>query len=106
MIGRIRRMRDLGAARAAFEQALGIAEAEDLPVWRLRALHELGTIDLFDGGATDRLSQARRTAAELGRSAPPPFSTCSWPPPTTSGSSWKSQPGTPGSPCRPPSDST
>ena len=64
--GRIRRMRDLGAARAAFEQALGIAEAENLPVWRLRALHELGTIDLFDGGATDRLSQARRTAAELG----------------------------------------
>jgi DNA-binding CsgD family transcriptional regulator/tetratricopeptide (TPR) repeat protein len=64
--GRIRRMRDLGAARAAFEQALGIAEAEDLPVWRLRALHELGTIDLFDSGATDRLSQARRTAAELG----------------------------------------
>jgi len=64
--GRIGRMRDLGAARAAFEQALGIAEAEDLPVWRLRALHELGTIDLFDSGATDRLSQARRTAAELG----------------------------------------
>jgi hypothetical protein len=24
--------------------------AEDLPLWRLRALHELGTIDLFDGG--------------------------------------------------------
>jgi DNA-binding CsgD family transcriptional regulator len=64
--GRICRMRDLGDARAAFEQALGIAEAEDLPVWRLRALHELGTIDLFDSGATDRLSQARRTAAELG----------------------------------------
>jgi len=64
--GRIRRMDDLDAARAAFEQALGIAEAEDLPVWRLRALHELGTIDLFDSGATDRLSQARRTAAELG----------------------------------------
>jgi DNA-binding CsgD family transcriptional regulator/tetratricopeptide (TPR) repeat protein len=64
--GRIHRMRDLGAARAAFEQALGIAEAQDLPVWRLRALHELGTIDLFDSGATDRLTQARRTAAELG----------------------------------------
>jgi hypothetical protein len=64
--GRIHRMRDLGAARTAFEQALSIAEAGNLPVWRLRALHELGTIDLFDGGATDRLSQARRTAAELG----------------------------------------
>jgi DNA-binding CsgD family transcriptional regulator len=64
--GRIHRMRDLGAARMAFEQALRIAEAENLPVWRLRALHELGTIDLFDSGATDRLSRARRTAAELG----------------------------------------
>jgi DNA-binding CsgD family transcriptional regulator len=64
--GRIRRMRDLGAARAAFEQALRIAETEDLPVWRLRALHELGTIDLFDSGATERLSQARQTSAELG----------------------------------------
>jgi DNA-binding CsgD family transcriptional regulator len=64
--GRIHRLRDLGAAQAAFEQALGIAEAEDLPLWRLRALHELGTIDLFGSGATDRLSEARRTAAELG----------------------------------------
>ena len=64
--GRIHRMRDLGAAQAAFEQALGIAEAEGLPLWRLRALHELGTIDLFGSGATDRLSEARRTAAELG----------------------------------------
>ena len=64
--GRIRRMRDLGAARASFEQALALAEAENLPVWRLRALHELGTIDLFDSSATGRLSQARRTAAELG----------------------------------------
>jgi DNA-binding CsgD family transcriptional regulator len=64
--GRIYRLRDLGAARTAFEQALGIAEAEDLPVWRLRALHELGTIDLFDAAATGRLSEARRTAAELG----------------------------------------
>ena len=64
--GRIHRMRDLAVAQAAFEQALGIAEAENLPLWRLRALHELGTIDLFGSGATDRLSQARRTAAELG----------------------------------------
>ena len=64
--GRIARLRDLGAARQAFEQALAIAEAGDLPVWRLRALHELGTIELFDSGGTSRLSQARRTAAELG----------------------------------------
>jgi len=66
VIGRIARLRDLAAARAAFEQALRVAEAADLPVWRLRALHELGTIDMFDNGRTERLSMARRTAAELG----------------------------------------
>ncbi|HEX6518651.1 MAG TPA: AAA family ATPase [Streptosporangiaceae bacterium] len=64
--GRIARLHDLDSAWQAFERALGIAEAEDLPVWRLRALHELGTIELFDGGGTPKLSQARRTAAELG----------------------------------------
>jgi DNA-binding NarL/FixJ family response regulator len=64
--GRVARLRDLTAARQAFERALGIAEAADLPVWRLRALHELGTIQLFDSGGTERLSQARRIAAELG----------------------------------------
>jgi DNA-binding CsgD family transcriptional regulator/tetratricopeptide (TPR) repeat protein len=64
--GRIARLRDLAAARESFERALRIAEAEDLPVWRLRALHELGTIDLFDHGGTELLSRARRTAAEIG----------------------------------------
>jgi DNA-binding CsgD family transcriptional regulator/tetratricopeptide (TPR) repeat protein len=64
--GRIARLRDLAAARESFERALRIAETEDLPVWRLRALHELGTIDLFDHGGTELLSRARRTAAEIG----------------------------------------
>lgn len=64
--GRIARIRDLGAARQAFGQALRIAETANLPVWRLRALHELGTIDMFDHGGTELLSRARRTAAELG----------------------------------------
>src|SRR5579875_840345 len=32
----------------------------------MRALHELGTIELFDSAGTERLSHARRTAAELG----------------------------------------
>ena len=47
LIGRSHRLRDLSAARAAFESALVTAEAADLPLWRLRALHELGTIDLL-----------------------------------------------------------
>jgi len=64
--GRIARLADLDAARDAFERALAVAEAADLPVWRLRALQELGTIDLLDHGGTELLSRARRTAAELG----------------------------------------
>jgi DNA-binding CsgD family transcriptional regulator/tetratricopeptide (TPR) repeat protein len=66
IIGRIARLRDLTAARDAFERALAIAEAEHLPVWRLRALQELGTIDLLDHGGTELLGRARRTAAEIG----------------------------------------
>ena len=66
IIGRIARLRDLTAARDAFEQALAIAEAEHLPVWRLRALQEVGTIDLLDHGGTEVITRARRAAAEIG----------------------------------------
>lgn len=66
IIGRSCRLHDLGAARGAFERALVTAEAADLPVWRLRALHELGTIDLFDHEGVDRLLQARRAAEQMG----------------------------------------
>ncbi len=66
IIGRAGRLHNLGAARTAFEQALETAEAAKLPLWRLRALHELGTIDLFDHAGTERLTAARRTADELG----------------------------------------
>jgi DNA-binding CsgD family transcriptional regulator len=66
LLGRVRRARDLDGARDAFEQALATADAAGLAVWRLRALHELGTIDMFDHAGTDRLSQARRIASELG----------------------------------------
>jgi DNA-binding CsgD family transcriptional regulator len=37
-----------------------------LPVWRLRALHELGTIDMFDHAGFERLVEARRAAEEMG----------------------------------------
>jgi DNA-binding CsgD family transcriptional regulator len=66
LLGRIRRAKDLDASRAAFEQALATADAAGLAVWGLRALHQLGTIDMFDDARTDRLSQARRMADELG----------------------------------------
>src|SRR5439155_25233764 len=66
LLGRVRRARDLDGARDAFEQALATADAAGLAVWRLRALHELGTIDMFDHAGADRLSEARRIASELG----------------------------------------
>jgi DNA-binding CsgD family transcriptional regulator/energy-coupling factor transporter ATP-binding protein EcfA2 len=66
LLGRSHRARDLAAARAAFEDGLACSAAADLPVWRLRALHELGTIELFDRAGVDRLREARRTAEELG----------------------------------------
>jgi len=66
LLGRGRRVNDLDGARHAFEQALATADAAGLAVWRLRALHELGTIDMFDHAGTGRLSEARRIAGELG----------------------------------------
>ena len=66
VVGRSERLRDLGAAQDAFERALATADSAGLPFWRLRALHELGTIELFDHAGTARLRQARQTAADLG----------------------------------------
>jgi DNA-binding CsgD family transcriptional regulator len=66
IMGRSHRSHDLPAARAAFENALVTAEASNLPHWRLRALHELGTVDMFDHAGVDRLLQARRAADENG----------------------------------------
>ena len=66
LLGRVRRVNDLDGAREAFEQALATADTAGLAVWRLRALHELGTIDMFDHAGTGRLSEARRMAGELG----------------------------------------
>jgi hypothetical protein len=37
-----------------------------LPLWRMRALRELGTIDLFDHAGVERLSEARRAAEQMG----------------------------------------
>ena len=43
-----------------------MAETAGLPLWRLRALHELGTLDLFDHAGTQKLMTARDLAVELG----------------------------------------
>ena len=66
IVGRSRRLHDLPAAAAAFEAALTTAEQASLPVWRLRALHELGTVDMFERVDVDRLLKARRLGEQMG----------------------------------------
>ena len=66
IVGRSRRLHDLPAAAAAFEAALATAEQANLPVWRLRALHELGTVDMFERADVDRLLEARRLGEQMG----------------------------------------
>jgi DNA-binding CsgD family transcriptional regulator/tetratricopeptide (TPR) repeat protein len=66
LLGRSARLGDLQQARAAFRRALAIADQAGLGVWRLRALHELATIELLDEARSDRLIEARRSAESLG----------------------------------------
>lgn len=66
VIGRAQRGRDVRAAEAAFSEALQVATDSGLPIWRVRALQELGTVDLFESLALDRLLEARRAAEEIG----------------------------------------
>jgi DNA-binding CsgD family transcriptional regulator/tetratricopeptide (TPR) repeat protein len=66
VIGRLARAYDLERAEAAFERAHGLADSHGLTIWRCRALHELGTIDMFRDCSPRRLLQARELAIELG----------------------------------------
>ncbi|HEX8771503.1 MAG TPA: AAA family ATPase, partial [Acidimicrobiales bacterium] len=66
ILGRAQRPHDLEAAEAAFGRALAIADHHALSVWRVRALHELGTIALLRGGPPTRLQEARDLALDQG----------------------------------------
>ncbi len=66
VLGRAERFSDLDAAKGLFEQALSTAQLHDLPLWQVRAMHELGTIDMFDHAGIERLVEARRLAGEFG----------------------------------------
>jgi DNA-binding CsgD family transcriptional regulator len=66
IVGRSRRLHDLPAAAAAFGAALATAEQAGLPVWQLRALHELGTVDMFERMDTGRLIEARQLGEQMG----------------------------------------
>ena len=66
VIGRAVRVRDVAAAERAFERAYELAAESGLTVWRVRAMQELGTIDMFESLATDRLERARTEAMAAG----------------------------------------
>lgn len=66
VLGRCARLTDTAEAQRCFEWAHRIAVEQELDLWRLRALHELGTIDLFETGRTDRLEKARDLSTRTG----------------------------------------
>lgn len=66
VIGRSERDHDLAGAEQAFVRELELAERHGLQLWRVRALAELGAIDLLDTARLDRLETAHRAAMEAG----------------------------------------
>ena len=66
VLGRVARLRAVVQAESYFERARAVAERHGLSLWRARALHELGTIDLYTTLSTDRLELARAAAVEAG----------------------------------------
>src|SRR5262249_38174709 len=60
------RARDTSAAKAAFGRAYRIASSTGLPVRRIRAMHELGTIEMLEEGGSKRLCKARSLAVQSG----------------------------------------
>ncbi len=65
VVGRRERVRDVTAARSAFERASEIACGQDSPIGCIDALHELGTIEMF-AGAGERLVEASTRAHAAG----------------------------------------
>jgi DNA-binding CsgD family transcriptional regulator len=69
LLGRCARRSSLQEADTWFQQLLQTADEHRLPVWRLRALHEIGTIGLLDTSAVDTLIEAQQLAELLGAMA-------------------------------------
>ncbi|HVL83371.1 MAG TPA: AAA family ATPase [Pseudonocardia sp.] len=66
VLGRRERLRDLDSAAATFEQAYAVAREHDLALSSMRALHELGTIDMLQRSSPTRLLQASELAYRAG----------------------------------------
>jgi hypothetical protein len=66
-IGQLAQLRgDLGIAAEAFERACQIGTTERRPVLRIRAMRQIGTVQVLESGATRKLSEARDLAAQAG----------------------------------------
>jgi DNA-binding CsgD family transcriptional regulator len=66
ILGRVARLTDAAAARMNFQRAADLAAEHRLTMWQTRALHELGTLDMYERAAPDRLHQAYRLALNQG----------------------------------------
>lgn len=66
VLGRRERIRDLLDAKGLFERAYKIADKRALGVWRIKALHDLATIDMMASGNADALAEVRKLASEGG----------------------------------------
>jgi DNA-binding CsgD family transcriptional regulator len=66
VIGRRERTRDLEAACRAFERSRQIADGGELGIWRIRARHELATIEMLRDGSASQLREVRQLAADAG----------------------------------------
>lgn len=69
LLGRCARRSSLQAADLWFRRGLTAAEANGSQLWRLRALHEIGTIGLLDRSEVDTLLEAQALAEAVGAMA-------------------------------------
>ncbi|MGD9527842.1 MAG: AAA family ATPase, partial [Pseudonocardia sp.] len=66
VLGRRERLRDLGRAEVIFARARTLADDRGLVLWSMRALHELGTIDMLRSSSPTRLELASDQAYRAG----------------------------------------
>jgi DNA-binding CsgD family transcriptional regulator len=66
VLSRCARGRDLSTSRRHAERALDLATRHDLPIWRMRAMVEIGTVDKYRAADPRWLQTAREAATEAG----------------------------------------
>jgi DNA-binding CsgD family transcriptional regulator len=66
VLGRALRRRDPVASTSAFERAERVAARHGLAPWRIRALAELGTAEIFGSAPRGRVAEARELALDAG----------------------------------------